>query len=245
MLIRVRLLALTAIVAGCLAVPQSATALSFTVPAGQKIDDIDLQGVVVQIYDGAAEMLTISARVASMQLSGGSSLNLIALGSEVYLEMGLSLVSVDFVTSTLVFASVQNGATDFSLIDRTTATPEIVFAGDFDVDPTPIQINGFFSVSALLSGQYSTTIEHPDVAAAVRSGGEIVIGMSALSSNGVSPYFQASDVVDPGSLGLKNIYGQVTADFNFLATPEPGSAALLVVGLTGLAWTGSRARRRL
>lgn len=227
-----------------MAAPQAATALSFTVPTGKKIDDIDLQSVVVQVYDGAAEMFAVSARVASMQLSDGSSINLIAQGSEVYLELALPLVSVDFVSSTLVFASVQNGATDFSIVDHTGAIPEVVFAGDFDFDPTPLQINGFFSVSALLSGQYSTTVEHPDLTVAVRSGGEIVIGVSALSSDGVNPYFQASDIVDPGSLGLKTFYGQATADFNFLATPEPGSAALLGAGLAGLAWTGTRARRR-
>lgn len=256
-MVRLKALALAAAVVLAAA---PAHALSFSVPDGRIIEDIDISGTTEGFVingaddfgnDIAAEWLFINADVNAVRLDDGSTIQLAAgqvtFSSAVKLDNGSVSVGTDFFGNTTITADFSNGLTaDFSLTDNVAG--ETVFAGELG---GPIQLslneftgpNGSFG-AASQGGSFSVTDVNPELSGKILSEGDLALQLGAFRQNG-SNVGSLSALLDSESpQGFEDWDAQPTGDFNFsgAVVPEPGSSALLL-SLAAAAWGARRIRR--
>jgi len=227
------------------ALPRSADALSFSIPAGRTIVDVDLSSGAGFDYDGTSEELSLVTDVDALRLDDGSSISLpsgaVQFSVLVMLQGAPSVSTVGF--DTFVNADFRNGlAFDFTLTD--TIASELVFGGDFDgdlqlslVDRFTFGLNGDLGGGAQL-GAFDVTGVNPALAGQVLPRGNL----SALLTN-IQPS-SAAALLDGDQQGFQEFTAQPNIDFNLV--PEPGTGALLGLGLGALVAAGRAAggRRR-
>lgn len=237
-------------------------ALSFSVPDGRIIEDIDISGTTGDfVINGAdssgndipTEWLFVTADVNAVRLDDGSTIQLAAgqvtFSSSLKLENGSVSVSTDFLGDTTIAADFSNGVSmaDFTLTD--TVAGEIVFAGELGGS---IQLSlseftgptGTFG-AASQGGSFSITNVNPELFGKILSEGDLALQLGAFRKNG-SNVSSLSALLDSESpQGFEDWDAQPTGDFNFSGTvvPEPGSALLLGLAAAAAAWGGRRARR--
>ena len=240
-------IALAALVTGLVIVgAQSASALSFSVPAGRIVVDLDLSTASGLTYDGTTETLSITTDVDALRLDDESTVSL--LPGQLVFNVTVSLVGT--VTSTPVGfdtihqADLSNGAFDFTIVDTMNTASvlddEMVLGGDFDGDVfLEITESLFFGTSGNFGGGSQGGVFDVTWLNAALTGKVPLEGdMSAILS-----VFSPTSFLADGGGGFVGFSAQPNIDFNFTegTVPEPGVAWLLGTAVMG-SWLLRRRR---
>jgi hypothetical protein len=210
---------------------QPAAALSFSIPVGRVVADIDLSTSGGLTYDGTSETLTISTDVDEIRLDDNSVVGL-SPGQLVF-SLSVSLVGVVTTTpigfDTLHEADLSNGAYDFSIIDtQNTASvldDELVLGADFTGDLHLLIQESFFGTTGDLgggsqAGEFTITWLAAALAGQVPLAGDL----SAILTN-----FAPSTGLADGGGGFVDYTAQPNVDVNFtVPVPEAGVGWLLL-----------------
>lgn len=226
-----------ALACGLALAAQPARALSFSVPAGRTITDIDLSsGSTGLDYDGDAspETLSMTADVNVIRLDDGSEISLSSGQLTFSLNLMLVTGSVEVTTvgfTTFVDADFVNGLTyDFVILDNVAA--QQVLGGDFLGDAVLALTEGFAGLSGTFGGgsgggTFSLTQVNPALSGKISTSGNLAAQLTTFNPGSLA------SILDGGSpQGFNDFTAQPGIDFNFAAVPEPGAAGLL--GLGGL-----------
>jgi hypothetical protein len=221
---------------------QPAAALSFSIPAGRVVVDIDLSTSGGLTYDGTSETLTIATDVDQIRLDDNSVIGL-APGQLVF-SLSVSLVGVVTTTpvgfDTIHEADLSNGAFDFTVMD-TQNTPsvlddELVLGADFTGDVHLFIQESFFGTTGDLGGgsqggDFDVTWLNAALVGHVPLAGDL----SAILTN-----FAPSTGLADGGGGFVGYTAQPNVDVNF-TVPEAGTGWLLLS--TAVAIVGVSRRR--
>jgi len=239
----------------------SAHALSFSVPDGRVIEDIDISGTTGDFLingaddqgdDLATEWLFVTADVNAIRLDDGSTIQLAAdqvtFSSALKLNDGSVSVSTDFFGNTSITANFSNGVTaDFSLIDNVAG--ETVFSGELG-GPIELGLSEFAGPTGVFGaasqgGSFSIIDANPELLGKILSEGNLGLDLGAFRQNGSNASSLSALLDSESPQGFEDWDAQPTGDFNFsgAVVPEPGSSALLLTLAAAAAWGGRRARR--
>lgn len=221
---------LFALVMGASFAAQPAAALSFSIPAGRVVADIDLSTDGGLTYDGTTETLTISTDVDQIRLDDNSVIGL-APGQLVF-SLSVSLVGAITTTpigfDTIHEGDFSNGAYDFSIIDtQNTASvldDELVLGADFTGDLHLLIQESFFGTTGDLGGgtqggDFNITWLNGALAGLVPLAGDI---------SGILTNFAPSTGLADGGGGFVDHTAQPNVDVNFtVPVPEAGLGWLL------------------
>jgi len=240
-----------------------AGALSFSVPNGRVIEDMDISGTTGDFAidgDASPESLSITAGVNSIRLDDGSTIpfgaNQVTFNLNLMLIPGSLETQTDFFGDTSVTADFSNGlAFDFTVFDNVAG--ELVFGAELGGPTDPIQLSlteGFTGVTgtfgaASQGGNFTVSSVSPDLFGHIPSEGNLTLQLGVFLQEGssVSAVAPLLDGGDPQ--GFEDFTAQPTGDFNFqgaVVIPEPGSALLLgtvALGAWALARPGRAGRR--
>jgi len=218
-----------------------AAALSFSIPVGRTVEDIDLSTGGGLTYDGTAETLTITTDVDALRLDDGSTVSLSA--GQLVFSLSVTLVgavsTTTLISDTFHDADFSNGAFDFTIMDtQNTAAPgddELVLGADFTGNLHLFIQETFFGTTGDLGGdaqggKFAVTWLNAALAGQVPLSGDL----SAFLTN----YSPMTNLADGGG-GFVDHTAQPNVDVNL---PEPGLGGLAVAVL--LATAGVARRRR-
>lgn len=234
--------------AGALLAPGQAQSLSFSIPAGRTVVDIDLSTSVTGFsYDGGTETLSLTADVDAFRLDDSSTVSLdpgdVTMNVTLMLQAPISVVPAGF--DTIATGYYANGlAFDLTLIDSngtpSTGDDELVFGADYTgnvqlqiTDSTFFGITGDFG-GGTQAGAFTVGSVNPALAGQIPLSGDLSALLVSLSPSSLA-------ALDDGSGGFNSFTAQPNVDFNF-SVPEPGMALLL--GSALLAMGARRLRRR-
>jgi hypothetical protein len=217
-------------------------ALSFTIPDGARIIDIDTgSSATASSYDGTTETFSIVSDVRVIRINMDPWEIMLAPGAvELNVQVALQGTITDSVT--VLRGSYSNAAADFTITDLAGGN-EVIFAANFD-DPAPLALNAPFAlfgdydiIDGTLGGDYTRLdLDNPfDNALYLR--GNLGIQLQTLLVGGA----QATTLnIQDGGGGL------VDFDFNPVADltpiPEPATGWLVALGIAVLAARGRRPR---
>jgi len=238
-----------------------AAALSFSVPDGRIIEDMDIAGSTGDFEidgDASPETLSITADVSSIRLDDGSTISFGA--NQVTFNLNLMLIPGSVVVSstgglfpqTLATADFSNGmAFDFTVFDNVAG--ELVFGAELGGPTDPIQLSlteGFTGLTgtfgaASQGGIFNLSSVSPELLGHIPSKGNLALQLGAFLQDGSSVNSVAPLLDGESPQGFEDFTAQPTGDFNFegaVLIPEPGSALLLGTAALG-AWAIARAGR--
>lgn len=226
----------------------SAHALSFSVPAGRTIVDVDFSGPVGLSYDGTTETLTMAADVDVFRLDDTTQ---VTPTGTVSFNVTLMLTGTTSVLGSTASASFMNGlASDFTLIDdNATASlldDEVVFAGDF-TGPALLEITAsIFGTTGdfgggTQAGAFTVSNVNPALAGQVLPTGDLSAFLTNFTDGSGGVVTSLAPLLDGGvaGAGFQDFDAQPNIDFNLV--PEPASGLLPTLAAL---WVARRLGRR-
>jgi hypothetical protein len=138
-----------------------AKALSFTIPDGARIIDVDTgSSATASSYDGTTETFSIFSDIRVIRLDTGPDILIPAGDVQLSVQVTLQGTITDAVTALL--GSYSNGAADFVITDIAGGN-QVIFAADFD-NPVPLALNAPLApfdpliIDGTLGGDYTKAV---------------------------------------------------------------------------------------
>jgi len=222
-----------------------ANALSFTIPDGAQIIDIDTgSSATPSSYDGTTETLSIFSDIRVIRIDMDPWEISIAPGDvELSVQLTLQGTITDMVAVLLGYYS--NGAADFTITDIAGGN-EVIFAANFD-SLVPLALNAPFApfdpqvLDGVLGGDYTKIDLDNPFDDAIYAGGNLGIQLQALLVGGVQA--TTLNILDnpfgpPG--GLQDFTFNPVSDLTPI--PEPSTGWLVALGMVALATRSRRLR---
>ena len=232
-----------AVTAGIGFAAEPTQALSFSIPAGRTIVDLDFSGTTGDfVINGGAnpETLSLTAGVNVIRLDDGTDIGLAA--GQVTLALDLTLDAGSLETSSGVFdttvtADFRSAACgNLTLFDNDAG--ELALAADV-AGPTQLTLTeGFTGVTGTFGGAsqgggFVVSTVNSELVDHVLPAGNLAGGLSVFRQNG-STVLTLAPLLDGGDpQGFEDFDAQPGGDLNFV--PEPGAACLLGLCLVALA----------